>query len=64
MMMKVPTLEEALLQKIENDEGNFYQLMILAQEYNTSFGKVNRIIKRYIKSKIVTRIGYKYIIKK
>ena len=64
MVTKQPTLEEALLQKIECGEGNLYQLLIFAHESGVSFKKIDGIIKKHLKNNTLTKIGYKYVIKR
>lgn len=63
MGKKRSSLEEAILQKIENNEGYVYQILILAEDYGASIERIDRILKKHqIKNKITSH-GYKFIIK-
>ena len=64
MVMKQPSLEEAVLEKIGNGEGYLYQLLILAQEHGSSFERVRKILNTHMKKNTISRNGYKFIITK
>ena len=64
MVIRQPSLEEALIQKINDGDGSVFELMMLVQECNSSFGEIDKILTKYIKNNTVVKIGYKFEIKK
>lgn len=61
MVIKQPSLEEVLIKKIEDGDGSIYEVMILAHEYGVGFGKIDRILKKYIKNNKIILLGNKFV---
>ena len=61
MLIKKPSLEDALLKIISNGRGSVYEFMILAHDHGVELKKINRILKKHIKNNKITILGNKFV---